>query len=466
MSKNFQEIPMAEPYRIKVVEPVGRLPRAEREAALKRAGNNPFMLKSEEVYIDIQTDSGTAAMSDAQWAAIMTGDEAYSGSKDFFKLEKAVKEILGYPYFFPTHQGRGAENILLGTIAQAGKWVVSNQFFGTGASHLVYNGARCMECVCDEAHDNDSDYPFKGNIDLEKVKAFVNKVGVDNIGFFIMTCTNNPGGGQPVSMANLKEISAYAKSIGKRLFLDFARFGENMYFIKQKEEGYADKSIVDILHEFTSYSDGCMISAKKDGLVNIGGLLCMRERELYLQCAEREINFEGFLQYGGLAGRDMAALAQGIHEVVKDDYLEGRIQLLQSLGDKFDATGVPYLHPVGGHAIYVNANRVYPHIPQSEFPALVFACELYLESGVRCCEMGSLCKGFDPDTGEQIYAPIDLCRLAFGRRAYTSAHYDYVAEACRRVVEKAHKRKRGLLFDKEERTQSCRYFISTFKWAE
>ena len=209
-----------------------------------------------------------------------------------------------------------------------------------------------------------------------------------------------------------------------------------------------------------------MVSAKKDGLVNIGGLLCMNDRELYLQCAEREINFEGFLQYGGLAGRDMAALAQGIREVVQDDYIEGRVKLLQELGEKFDATGVPFLHPVGGHALYVNANRVYPHIPQSEFPALVFACQLYLESGIRCCEMGSLCKGFNPDTGEQIYAPIDLCRLAFGRRAYTSAHYDYVAEACRRVVEKAGEVKHGLVFDKEERTQSARYFLSTFKWAE
>lgn len=466
MSTVFQEIPMAEPYRIKVVEPASRLSRAEREEALKRAGYNPFLLKSEEVYIDIQTDSGTAAMSQDQWAAVMKGDEAYSGSRNFFDLEKSVQEVLGYKYFYPTHQGRGAENILLGTICEEGKWVIANQFFGTGASHLVYHGARCMECVVDEAHDNDSNYPFKGNIDLNKVKAFVEQVGVDNVGFFIMTLTNNPGGGQPVSLANLREIRAYADSIGKRLFLDFARFSENAYFIKTREPGYADKSISEILHEVTACSDGCMVSAKKDGLVNIGGLLCMNDRELYLQCAEREINFEGFLQYGGLAGRDMAALAQGIREVVQDDYIEGRVKLLQELGDKFDATGVPFLHPVGGHALYVNANRVYPHIPQSEFPALVFACQLYLESGIRCCEMGSLCKGFNPDTGEQIYAPIDLCRLAFGRRAYTSAHYDYVAEACRRVVEKAGEVKHGLVFDKEERTQSARYFLSTFKWAE
>ena len=466
MSTAFQEIAMAEPYRIKVVEPAHRLPRAQREEALKRAGYNPFLLRSEDVYIDIQTDSGTAAMSDAQWSAMMLGDEAYSGSKSFYALEAAVQEILGYKYVLPTHQGRGAENILLGTITEKGKYVISNQFFGTGASHLVYNGARCVECVIDEAHNNDSDYPFKGNIDLDKVKAFVAEHGVDSIGFFIMTVTNNPGGGQPVSMENMRAIREYANSIGKPLYLDFARFGENMYFIKSREPGYADKSIIDILHEFTALSDGCMSSCKKDGLVNIGGLLCLNSRDTYLACAEREINFEGFLQYGGQAGRDMAALAQGLHEVVQDDYLEGRIGLLQQLGEKFDEYGVPYLHPVGGHALYVNANRVYPHIPQSEYPALVFACELYLESGVRCCEMGSLCKGFDPDTGEQIYAPIDLCRLAFGRRAYTKSHYDYVAEACRRVVANASERKRGLIFDKEERTQSARYFISTFKWTE
>ncbi len=465
MNKKFTEIPMAEPYRIKVVEPARRLSYEQRVKALEDAGYNPFRLRSEDVYIDIQTDSGTAAMSDCQWSAMMSGDEAYSGSKSFFTLEKAVQEVLGYKYVLPTHQGRGAENILLGTIAEEGKYVISNQFFGTGASHLFYNGARCAECVIDEAHDNDSDYPFKGNIDLNKVKAFVAEHGVDSIGFFIMTVTNNPGGGQPVSMQNMREIREYANSIGKALYLDFARFAENMYFIKMREPGYENKKIIDILHEFTALSDGCMSSCKKDGLVNIGGLLCLNSRDTYLACSEREINFEGFLQYGGLAGRDMAALAQGLREVVQDDYLEGRIGLLQNLGAKFDEYGVPFLHPVGGHALYVNANRVYPHIPKEHYPALVFACELYLASGIRCCEMGSLCKGFNPDTGEQIYAPIDLCRLAFGRRAYTSGHYDYVAEACRKVLENA-KDAKGLEFDNEERTQSARYFLSTFRWVK
>lgn len=465
MSKKFTEVPSAEPYKIKVVEQIKRIPREERIKSLNECGLNPFMLKSEDIYIDLETDSGTTAMSDKQWAALLTGDESYSGSKSFYNLEKSVQDVLGYKYVIPAHQGRGAENILIGTITEKDKYVVSNMFFGTGATHIVSHGGFIAELVIDNAQDFSDPHPFKGNVDIEQATRFVEEKGAENISYFMITCTNNQGGGQPVSMENMRTIRELTSKYNIPLYLDFARFAENMYFIKEREDGYQDKSIREILREFTSYTDGCVISAKKDGLVNIGGLCCVNDSKLYEELAERVINFEGFIQYGGLSGRDMEALAQGIQEVVEFSYLDSRINQIQYLGKLLQEGDVPILTPIGGHAVYIDAMKMFPHIPQSQYPALALCNEIYIEGGVRTSEIGTLCAGFDPITKEQRYPALDMCRLAIPRRAYTKGHIEYIAETIIRVNKRA-REVRGLEFIHEYKTQSMRYFLSKFRWVK
>ena len=437
------EIPFAEAYRIKMVEPLKKSTRAEREQWLKDAHYNLFGLKSEQVYIDCLTDSGTGAMSDRQWAAMMTGDEAYAGSKSFFQLKETIGAITGFEYVIPTHQGRAAENVLFSHLVKAGDIIPGNSHFDTTKGHIEFRKAVALDCTIDAAKDTQLEIPFKGEVDCAKLEKALAE-NAEKIPFIIVTVTNNTAGGQPVSMKNLRDVRAIADKYGKRVVFDSARFVENAYFIKTREEGYADKTIKEICKEMFSYADGMTMSSKKDGLVNMGGFIATRHEDWYEGAKRFCIPFEGFLTYGGMNGRDMAALAVGLDENTELDTIETRIKQVQYLAAKLDEYGIPYQRPVGGHALFVDADKVLSNIPKEEFPAQTLAIELYLEAGVRGCEIGYILADRDPVTRENRFGGLDLLRLCIARRSYTNNHMDVIAAALKNVYDRRHEITRGV----------------------
>jgi tyrosine phenol-lyase len=418
----------AEPFKIKVVEPVKMTSREERETFIRDAGYNTFLLRSEDVYIDLLTDSGTSAMSDYQWAGLMLGDEAYAGSRNFYHMETAVREHYGYRHIIPTHQGRGAEHLISRILIKPGDFVPGNMYFTTTRLHQELVGGTFVDVIIDEAHDPSNLHPFKGNVDLAKLEALVRQVGANRIPYVSVAATVNMAGGQPISLANLREVRALCDKHGLRLILDATRAVENAYFIQQREPGQAGTPVKDILKELCSYTDGCTMSGKKDALVNIGGWLAVNDDRLAEEARNLVVVYEGLHTYGGMAGRDMEAMARGIEESVQDDHIRARVGQVEYLGKKIEDAGVPIVKPVGGHAVYLDASSFLPHIPQDEFPAQRLAAELYLESGVRSMERGIVSAGRDPATGDHRRPRLELVRLALPRRVYTQAHMDVTAE--------------------------------------
>lgn len=419
--------PIAEPWKIKTVEALRMTTREERERALEEAGYNTFLLKSDDVYIDLLTDSGTNAMSDRQWAAMMAADEAYAGARSFFRFEKAVQEIYGFPYVVPTHQGRGAEHLISRILIRPGHVIPGNMYFTTTRAHQELQGGSFTDVVIDEAHDATFEHPFKGNVDLYKLTQVIERVGAENIPYVNVACTVNLAGGQPVSMSNLRSVRELCNLFGIRLWCDATRAVENAYFIKERESGYAHKPVRAILHEMMSYFDGCTMSAKKDCLVNIGGFLAMRDPRIFQAAREQVVLFEGMPTYGGLSGRDMEAIAQGIYEMVDDDYIAYRIAQVRYLGRQLVDAGVPVVRPIGGHAVFLDARRFLPHLDQEQYPAQSLAAALYLDSGVRSMERGVVSAGRDPVTGKNRESALELVRLTIPRRVYTDRHMDVVA---------------------------------------
>lgn len=443
MGQQFGRRSWAEPWKIKMVEPLTVTTREHRQKALEEAGYNTFLLKSEDVYIDLLTDSGTSAMSDRQWAGMMLGDEAYAGSRNFYRLEAAIQNVYGYKYIVPTHQGRGAEHLISQAVIKKGQIVPGNMYFTTTRLHQELAGGTFQDVIIDEAHDPANLHTFKGNIDLDKVQAIIDKHGAENIAYISVAGTVNMAGGQPVSMANIKALRALCDKHGVKIYLDATRMMENAYFIQEREEGYADKSIAEILKEFCSYTDAAWMSAKKDNLVNIGGWLAVNDWTLFEELRNLVVVYEGLHTYGGLAGRDMEALAIGIEESVSDQHIRSRIGQVLYLGELLKDWGIPIVLPVGGHAIFLDAKAFYPHLKQVEFPAQTLAAELYLDSGIRSMERGIASAGRDPKTGDHYYPKLELTRLTIPRRVYTQAHMDVVAEAVKAVYD-ARETTRGL----------------------
>ena len=437
------ELPFAESWKIKMVEPIRKSTREEREQWLKEAKNNVFMLKSEHVYIDCITDSGTGSMSDRQWAAMMMGDESYAGASSFFRLKDTITAITGFEYVIPTHQGRAAENVLFSHLVKQGDIIPGNSHFDTTKGHIESRKATALDCTIDEAKDTQLEIPFKGNVDPKKLEKALAE-NADKIPFIIVTVTNNTAGGQPVSMQNLKEVREVADKYNKPVILDSARFAENAYFIKTREEGYADKTIKEIAKEMFSYADGMTMSAKKDGIVNMGGFIATRKKEWYEGAKLFCIPFEGFLTYGGMNGRDMDALAVGLDENTEFDNLDTRIRQVQYLAAKLDEYGIPYQRPVGGHAIFVDADKILTNVPKEEFPAQTLTCELYLEAGIRGCEIGYILADRDPVTRENRFGGLDFVRLCIPRRVYTNNHMDVIAAALKNVYDRRNEITRGV----------------------
>ena len=428
----------AEPYKIKMVELIKMTSPSERRKALNEAGFNTFLLKSEDVYIDLLTDSGTSAMSDRQWAGMMLGDEAYAGSRNFYHLEEVVKDVYGYKYLIPTHQGRGAENILSKILIKKGDIIPGNMYFTTTRLHQELAGGKFEDVIIDEAHDSESEFPFKGNIDLEKLDKLVKKYGAEKIPYVSMATSVNMAGGQPISMQNLKELRKYTKKHGIRVIHDMTRVAENAYFIQQREKGFADKTIKEIVKEICSYTDGATMSAKKDALVNIGGFLAVNDWDVFEEARNMVVVYEGLHTYGGLAGRDMEAMAIGIGESVGDDHIKARVGQVIYLGEKMMEYGVPIIKPIGGHGIFVDAKKFLPHIPQNFYPAQTLAAEVYLDSGVRTMERGIVSAGRNAK-GENYCPKLELVRFTIPRRVYTQAHMDVIAESTARVFERREK---------------------------
>lgn len=421
---------MPEPYRIKMVEPIRLTTRAQRQAALEAAGYNTFLLSSDDVYIDLLTDSGTGAMSDQQWGALMVGDEAYAGSRSFDHMRQSILDVMGYPLVLPTHQGRGAEHLFFRNFIRPGDILPMNMYFTTTRAHLELACGEFRDIICDEAHDTQSRFRWKGNVDLHKLDGLVERYGAGRIRAISMAPDVNMAGGQPFSLANLREVRNYCLDRGIKLFLDLTRIAENAWFIKHLEEGYAERSIQEIIREICACSDGGWMSAKKDGLVNIGGFLAFMpgEQELFEKCRGQLVVFEGLHTYGGMSGRDMEALAVGLHEVCEDGYLSCRHSQLEFLHGLLDRAGVPLVHPCGGHGVFLDARAFLPHIDQDEYPAQALAAEIYLECGVRGMERGNVSADRDPQTHQNRRPRLELVRLTIPRRVYTESHLEYVAE--------------------------------------
>ena len=449
-----------EPFKIKSVEPIRFTTKQEREIILRDAGYNPFLIHADDVLIDLLTDSGTSAMSAAQWAGIMQGDESYAGSKSFYRFEEAIRKITGMKFIIPTHQGRAAEKILFSIVGGKGKYFPNNTHFDTTRANIEFSGAEADDFLNEIGKHPEIRADFKGNMDVEKLEKFIQEKGKENIPLCMITITNNSGGGQPVSMQNIRDTKEVCKKYGIPLFIDACRFAENAYFIKTREEGYKDKSPLEIAQEIFSYADGITMSAKKDALVNIGGFLAMQDEKLATQCRNLLIVTEGFPTYGGLAGRDLEAVAQGLEEVLDENYLHYRIRSVAYLGDKLVAAGVPIIEPPGGHAIYLDAKRFLPEIPPYQFPGQAIVCALYIEGGIRSVEIGSVMFGKNDESGNMISPPMELVRLAIPRRVYTQSHIDYVSEV---VIETFNQREKmkGLKFTYE--APMLRHFTARFE---
>jgi tryptophanase len=443
------ELPFAESYKIKMVESIRKSTIEERERWIREAGFNLFNLKSDYVFIDLLTDSGTGAMSDKQWAAMMEGDESYAGARSYFNLKNSIKEITGFDYFLPTHQGRAAENVLFSSLIKVGDILPGNSHFDTTKGHIEFRKAHAVDCTIDQAKDTTAELPFKGNIDLDKLRSVLEKYPREKIPCIVLTITNNTAGGQPVSMENIKGTAALAKEFGVKLLFDSARFAENAYFIKTREEGYGDVSIRDICREMFSYGDFMTMSSKKDAIVNMGGFIGFRSEDAWKACQMYNIMYEGYITYGGMSGRDMNALAQGLFEGTEFDYLQTRISQVAYLASKLDEYGIPYQRPAGGHAIFVDARKILTNVPQEQFIAQTLGIELYKEAGVRGVEIGALLADRDPDTRENRFPELELLRLAIPRRVYTNNHMDYIAAALKNVYDRRDSITSGYVIKKE-----------------
>ncbi len=448
-----------EPFKIKSVETIKMTTKEERAQVLKEAGYNTFLIPSKKVYIDLLTDSGTSAMSDHQWASMMIGDEAYGGSENWYHLRDAVQEVYGFEYVVPTHQGRGAENLLSHIMIKHGDYIPGNMYFTTTRTHIELNGGKFVDVIIDEAHQPEVELPFKGNVDLKKYQNLIDEVGANRIPYICVGVTVNMAGGQPVSMENLRKVKAISEKNGIKVMFDATRCVENAYFIKEREPGYGDKSIAEILKEMMSYADGCTMSGKKDCLVNIGGFLALRDQELYEKATSLVVVYEGMPTYGGMAGRDMEAMATGIYESLDFHYIEHRIKQVRYLGDKLDEAGIPIIKPVGGHAVFLDAKRFLPHLSQDELPAQALSAEIYLDSGVRSMERGIVSAGRD-ENGRNRYPKLETVRLTIPRRVYTYSHMDVVADSVISLFDKRNSIK-GLEFVYEPPV--LRFFTARFK---
>ena len=455
------ELPYAEPYKIKMVESIKRSTKEQRLKWIKKANYNLFNLSSDKVFVDLLTDSGTGAMSDKQWAEMMIGDESYAGSSSFLKLKKTVKKITGFKYFLPTHQGRAAENVLFSALVKEGDFVPGNSHFDTTKGHIEYRKATAVDCTIDEAFDTSIIHPFKGNVDLGKLEKVFKSHPKEKIPFVILTITCNSAGGQPVSVQNTREVSELCKQYGIPLYFDAARYAENAYFIKKREPGYEDKTIKEIVKEVFSYGDGMTISAKKDGLVNMGGFIALNNKKVFKQASVFNIMYEGFITYGGMNGRDMGALAVGLDEATEFNYLESRVEQVAYLGKKLVEYGVPVQQPFGGHAIFLDANKFVPEIPREEYRAQALAIELYIIGGIRGVEIGTVLADRDPITRKNRFPDLELVRLAIPRRTYTNNHMDYIAATLKNIFDTREDAKSG--YEITDEAPIMRHFTVKFK---